>query len=88
MIWFTLSDGNSIAVAPEHVRYILPTESGGTVICFGRDERFTLSQPPTEVAARLRRGGGDEASAAAPAPRAPRARAARSRPGGGSGGGR
>lgn len=59
MLWFTLSDGNSIAVAPEHVRYLLPTEGGETVICFSRDERFTVAQPPTEVAARLRQRGED-----------------------------
>jgi hypothetical protein len=53
VIWFTLADGNSIAVAPAHVRYILPTDDGGTVICFSRDERFTVSQTPTEVAAKL-----------------------------------
>ena len=54
MIWFTLADGDSIAVAPEHVRYIRPTDSGGTIIFFSRDEKFTVTQPPTEVAARLR----------------------------------
>ena len=54
MIWFTLEDGDSIAVAPEHVRYIRPTEDGGTVIHFSRDERFTVTQTPTEVAAKLR----------------------------------
>lgn len=73
MLWFTLSDGNSIAVAPEHVRYLLPTEGGETVICFSRDERFTVAQPPTEVAARLRQNGEDTAATATPA------RAARSR---------
>ena len=31
LIWFTLADGDSIAVAPEHVRYIRPTEDGGTM---------------------------------------------------------
>jgi hypothetical protein len=54
MIWFTLTDGDSIAVAPEHVRYIRPTEDGGTTLYFSRDERFTVSQTPTEVAAKLR----------------------------------
>jgi hypothetical protein len=53
VIWFTLANGNSIAVAPAHVRYILPTDDGGTVICFSRDDRFTVSQTPTEVAAKL-----------------------------------
>lgn len=54
MIWFTLTDGDSIAVAPEHVRYIRPTDDGGTTIYFSRDERFTVTQTPTEVAAKLR----------------------------------
>jgi hypothetical protein len=54
MIWFTLEDGESIAVAPEHVRYIRPTDEGGTVIYFSRDDRFTVTQTPTEVAAKLR----------------------------------
>ncbi len=54
MIWFTLADGDSIAVAPEHVRYIRPTEDGGTLIFFSRHERFEVALPPTEVAARLR----------------------------------
>jgi hypothetical protein len=54
MIWFTLEDGESIAVAPEHVRYIRPTDEGGTVIFFSRDDRFTVTQTPTEVAAKLR----------------------------------
>lgn len=53
MIWFTLADGNSIAVAPAHVRYLLPTDDGGTIICFGAGERFTVSQTPTEVVAKL-----------------------------------
>ena len=54
MIWFTLTDGDSIAVAPEHVRYIRPTEDGGeTVIHFSRDDCFTVTQTPIEVAARL-----------------------------------
>ena len=88
MIWFTLADGNSIAVAPEHVRYVLPTRGGESVICFSRRERFTVAHPPTEVVARLRGGGEEAASEAAPAPPKPRARAARSRPKGGSGAGR
>jgi hypothetical protein len=54
MIWFTLEDGDSIAVAPEHVRYIRPTEDGGTIIFFSREERFTVALTPTEVAAKLR----------------------------------
>jgi hypothetical protein len=54
MIWFTLTDGDSIAVAPEHVRYIRPTDDGGTILYFSRDERFTVTQTPTEVAAKLR----------------------------------
>ena len=54
MIWFTLEDGDSIAVAPEHVRYIRPTDEGGTTIFFARDDRFTVTQTPTEVAAKLR----------------------------------
>ena len=54
MIWFTLTDGDSIAVAPEHVRYIRPTADGGTTLYFSRDERFTVTQTPTEVAAKLR----------------------------------
>ena len=54
MIWFTLEDGESIAVAPEHVRYIRPTDEGGTIIYFSRDDRFTVTQTPTEVAAKLR----------------------------------
>ena len=54
LIWFTLTDGESIAVAPEHVRYIRPTEGGETVIYFSRDEKFTVIQTPTEVAAKLR----------------------------------
>ena len=53
LIWFTLADGNSIAVAPQHVRYLLPTDDGGTIICFSSGERFTVSQTPTEVVARL-----------------------------------
>jgi hypothetical protein len=53
LIWFTLTDGDSIAVAPEHVRYIIPTEGGETVIHFSRDDHFTVSQTPTEVVARL-----------------------------------
>ena len=56
MIWFTLTDGDSIAVAPEHVRYIRPTEGGGTILFFSRDERFEVIQTPTEVAAKLREG--------------------------------
>lgn len=74
MIWFTLADGESIAVAPEHVRYIRPTENGGTTIFFSRDERFTVTQTPTEVAARLR-----ETSGAAAPPKPSRTRAAPSR---------
>jgi len=54
LIWFTLTDGDSIAVAPEHVRYIRPTDDGGTTLYFSRDERFTVTQTPTEVAAKLR----------------------------------
>jgi hypothetical protein len=53
VIWFTLADGNSIAVAPAHVRYLLPTDDGRTVICFSKDERFIVAQTPTEVAAKL-----------------------------------
>ena len=54
MIWFTLTDGESVAVAPEHVRYVRPTEEGGeTVIHFSRDDYFTVTQTPTEVVARL-----------------------------------
>jgi hypothetical protein len=54
LIWFTLTDGESIAVAPEHVRYIRPTEDGGeTVIHFSRDDYFTVTQTPIEVVARL-----------------------------------
>jgi hypothetical protein len=56
LIWFTLTDGDSIAVAPEHVRYIRPTEGGETVIYFSRDEKFTVTQTPTEVIARIRAG--------------------------------
>ena len=53
MIWFTLEDGDSIAVAPRHVRYIRPTDEGGTVIYFARDDRFTVTQTPTEVIDKL-----------------------------------
>jgi hypothetical protein len=53
VIWFTLADGNSIAVAPAHVRYLLPTDDGGTIICFSSGERFVVSQTPTEVVAKL-----------------------------------
>ncbi len=56
MIWFTLTDGDSVAVAPEHVRYIRPTEDGGTIIYFSRDDRFEVTQTPTEVAQKLREG--------------------------------
>lgn len=53
VIWFTLADGNSIAVAPAHVRYVLPTDDGGTIICFAHGERFIVTQTPTEVVAKL-----------------------------------
>ena len=62
MIWFTLADGDSIAVAPEHVRYLRTTEDGGTVIHFSREDHFEVTQTPTEVAARLR--AADEANPA------------------------
>lgn len=54
LIWFTLPDGDSIALAPEHVRYIRPTDDGGTIVHFARDDRIVVTQTPTEVAARLR----------------------------------
>jgi hypothetical protein len=53
MIWLTLADGNSIAVAPAHVRYLLPTDDGKTIVCLGPGERFTVAQTPTEVVAKL-----------------------------------
>ncbi len=53
MIWLTLADGNSIAVAQAHVRYLLPTDDGKTIISLGAGERFTVSQTPTEVVAKL-----------------------------------
>jgi len=56
MIWFTLTDGDSIAVAPEHVRYLRPTDEGGTLIHFSREDRYEVTQTPTEVAAKLREG--------------------------------
>ena len=53
MIWFTLSDGETVAVAPEHVRYVRPTEEGETILYFSRDDRLTLSLPTTEVVAKI-----------------------------------
>jgi hypothetical protein len=54
VIWFTLTDGETIAIAPEHVRYIRPTDDGETIVHFSRDDRVTVALPPTEVVARLK----------------------------------
>ena len=54
MIWFTLTDGETIAIAPEHVRYIRPTDDGETIVHFSRDDRVTVALPPTEVVAKLK----------------------------------
>lgn len=53
MIWFTLTDGETIAIAAEHVRYIRPTDDGETMVYFSRDDRVTVALPPTEVVAKL-----------------------------------
>ncbi|MGZ8348318.1 MAG: hypothetical protein ACXWUP_14520 [Allosphingosinicella sp.] len=67
MIWFTLTDGESIAIAPEHVRYVRPTDDGDTTIFFSRDDRCTVALTPTEVVAKLseRRRAPGRAKAAA-----------------------
>ncbi|WP_114953770.1 hypothetical protein [Sphingosinicella terrae] len=53
MIWFTLEDGDSVAVAPEHVRYVRPTDEGTTILYFSRDDRLEVALPSTEVVAKI-----------------------------------
>ena len=53
MIWFTLEDGESVAVAAEHVRYVRPTDEGTTILYFARDDRLEVALPSTEVVAKI-----------------------------------